>query len=198
MNHKSKTRATSEVLRRKFLGVAAHVPVGLRSAALIALFGLALLTMAAYARDSGMLHARAKVGNQMPSLTIATADPTVLPSGATMRGIWGPSGQLDVTASGTQITNISFPLLLPATPTFHPLTHWMLSSHSTKQCPGVVGGLPQAAPGNLCVYQTNTDALSNVESKTAVWGRLGIQLVLRGPRSRGLPIAEGVWAVTAP
>lgn len=127
---------------------------------------------------------------------------TTLPSGATLRGRWGPTALLSpsqpVIAQATQYVVISFPLLLPATPNFHPSTHWMLQSESTQDCPGIVNGLPQAAPGHLCVYQTNTDASSGVGSKTAQWSRLGVDLILTSPTGASIPGAEGVWAVTAP
>lgn len=91
-------------------------------------------------------------------------------------------------------------LPVPAEPDadFHPLTHWRVGSSYTSECPGYdAGGLPRAAPGHLCVYQTNQDANSGVATKTALWSKIGIQLAATSSPSTSLA-ADGAWAVTAP
>ena len=122
-----------------------------------------------------------------------------LPSGHTSRGIWVISQDNQVfEASVFNAVAISFPFRLAQTPTFHPLTHWRVGSSYTDDCPGYdAAGLPRAAPGHLCVYQTNQDLNSGVATKTAVWSRLGIQLAATSSPSTSLA-AEGSWAVTAP
>lgn len=130
----------------------------------------------------------------------------VLPSGATLRGVWGPSANISGSTSGidgVQYSVISFPLMLAAAPTFAPVSnHWLIGSATTTECPGYdINGLPQAAAGHLCVYQTNSDASSavNTATKGAQWSRLGITLHMSSPSgTNALPIAEGSWAVTAP
>lgn len=121
-----------------------------------------------------------------------------LPSGLTLRGIWALSMNNQVfEATVGAATAISFPFRLAHTPTFHPLTHWRVGTSFTTDCPGYVGGLPQAAPGHLCVYQTNQDANSGIATKTALWSMLGIQLAASSLPSASLA-GEGAWAVTAP
>jgi hypothetical protein len=122
-----------------------------------------------------------------------------LPSGHTSRGMWVISQDNQVfEASVSSAVAISFPFRLAQTPTFHPLTHWRVGSSYTAECPGYdAGGLPRAAPGHLCVYQTNQDANSGVATKTALWSKIGIQLAATSSPSTSLA-AEGSWAVTAP
>ncbi|MDP1849259.1 MAG: collagen-like protein [Solirubrobacteraceae bacterium] len=122
-----------------------------------------------------------------------------LPSGLTSRGVWVISQDNQVfEASVSTAIAISFPFRLAQTPTFHPLTHWRVGSSYTDACPGYdAGGLPRAAPGHLCVYQTNQDLNSGVATKTAQWSKIGIQLAATSSPSTSLA-AEGSWAVTAP
>jgi Collagen triple helix repeat (20 copies) len=122
-----------------------------------------------------------------------------IPSGLTLRGIWVISQDNQVFgATVFTATAISFPLRMAQTPTFHPLTHWRVGSSYTAECPGYdAGGLPRAAPGHLCVYQTNQDENSGVATKTAVWSKIGIQLGATSSPGASLA-ADGSWAVTAP
>lgn len=122
-----------------------------------------------------------------------------LPSGLTMRGVWVISETNQVfEATVSASTAISFPFRLAQTPTFHPLTHWRVGTSYTPECPGYdASGLPQAAPGHLCVYQTNPDVNSGFATKTAEWSRLGIRLGAASSPSASLG-GDGSWAVTAP
>ncbi len=122
-----------------------------------------------------------------------------LPRGLTLRGLWAISQDNQVFEATVSATiAISFPFRLAQTPTFHPLTHWRVGSSYTSECPGYdAGGLPRAAPGHLCVYQTNQDENSGVAAKTAQWSTLGIQMSATSSPSSSLA-ADGTWAVTAP
>ena len=122
-----------------------------------------------------------------------------LPSGHTSRGVWVISQENQIfNSTVSTAVAVSFPFRLAQTPTFHPLTHWRVGSSYTAECPGHdAGGLPLAAPGHLCVYQTNPDANSGVATKTAQWSKIGILLVATSSPSASLA-AEGSWAVTAP
>lgn len=139
------------------------------------------------------------------SLTAADFDGPVgfqetLPSGATIRGVYAYSGYNPSVGGpgGNAETAISFVYRLPGTPTFHPLTHWLEPGTTTAACPGVDNdGLPQAAPGNACLYSENTFAQGNVGTHTAQWGRNGIQLAVTGA-TPGNFLGRGLWAVTAP
>jgi hypothetical protein len=183
-----------------------------RRFAWIALLVLGLVSPSASAQAPPVFYACAKEDGKLKKLSVdvaptcpagqtlvswgqAASDPTTLPSGATLRGIWGPA-VTGATASG-QIVHISFPLQLAANPTFD-MAHWVLWNQPTEDCPGFVDGSFQAAPGHLCIYQANSDAQSGVESKTAQWSHLGVKLILAGPQGGAVPVAEGMWAVTAP
>jgi len=130
-----------------------------------------------------------------------------LPRGTTVRGVFGT---MSVATSGTQLTyaSISFGYRLSR----RPAPHYIQVGKAPKRvCPGNVNN-PQAAPGNLCVYEgfsTNTaytprlisgDGKGRVEvnpsAKPATSDVGAIVEIYSG--SDGNFGAGGTWAVTAP
>jgi hypothetical protein len=133
----------------------------------------------------------------------AWALPDALPSGSTLRGIWGTHSRFGQSlgalfAPFTRVEEIGFAIPLAVAPTFHPLSHWIVPGLETLECPGwdAVTLLPAAAPGHLCVYQTNADDVSLVDNKTAQWSKRGVTLIISS--NVNFPAARGTWAVTAP
>ena len=117
-----------------------------------------------------------------------------LPSGRTMRGQYSFSGQ---SGSGYSPGNsVSFPLPLPSAPSDHIVG---VGGPPTAACPGTASQ-PQAAPGNVCIYETRVDNghgpapgfLTAVEE-----GRFGIEFFVVLGSDVNYEI-EGTWAATAP
>ncbi len=121
--------------------------------------------------------------------------PTVLPSGATLRGVYAIRG-----TSATLAGSISFATALAAAPT----TNYVLAGATGgSQCPGTAAA-PAAAPGQLCVYEAtgdNADARNIFDTTTGTNGAatpfgagVGVTAVNPGQDTR----VRGTWAVTAP
>ncbi len=116
-----------------------------------------------------------------------------LKSGQTLRGqfaIGGGNG--DAVQTGQ---SFAFPLAnTPKAEVINPATA------TTAACPGITGSgqTPQAAPGQLCVYVTNTSSVSSagVTIPGVALTRLGFGLEAIG--ESGIFSAAGQWAVTAP
>jgi hypothetical protein len=124
--------------------------------------------------------------------------PDALPSGKTLRGAFAAAGDQDTGESGLAYTPIPFIFTLASAPTAHYLT-----AASSPDCAGVVGGVPQAAPGHLCLYQAGAfgpvgapqvcsgNSCGNTAGREGAW--------LRVPANGdGIFGIRGQWAVTAP
>jgi hypothetical protein len=114
-----------------------------------------------------------------------------LPSGRTLRGVYAASG-----GEGLQMS-ISYPLPLAKNST---KTAFLDPADPRPEgCPTTgADEVAEAAPGWLCVYQTNEDANNNIESRSLQWGRFGF-FISAGAINPALNIfLEGRWAVTAP
>lgn len=113
-----------------------------------------------------------------------------LPSGRTLRGVYAASGgeglQMSISYSlslAKNSTNAAF--LDPADP-------------RPAGCPTTnADEVAEAAPGWLCVYQTNEDANNNIESRSLQWGRFGFFLSAGAINPVLNIFLEGRWAVTA-
>ncbi len=114
-----------------------------------------------------------------------------LPSGRTLRGVYAASG-----GEGLQMS-ISYPLPLAKNSTN--VAFLDPADPRPAGCPTTGGDeVAEAAPGWLCVYQTNEDANNNIESRSVQWGRFGF-FISAGAINPALNIfLEGRWAVTAP
>jgi hypothetical protein len=115
-----------------------------------------------------------------------------LPAGATLRGMYGWADR--ISPGYKPVVPLSYAFPLPASPTINVIG---IGGGPTVACPGTAAN-PQAAPGNLCVYQTRNDGnqaflvLNEVQG-----GRFGA--VLYFPAAPGADYEyEGTWAVTAP
>jgi hypothetical protein len=129
-------------------------------------------------------------GPQGASFTLATT----LPSGQTEYGDYGEYGFGGGYVGG--VVGFRMPL---AQGIGAANTHFIVSQQFTPQCPG----FQQAAPGELCVYQTNstntmiagifgTSGMNVVGSST-----VGFQIYFTAPAA-GPANSFGEWAVTAP
>jgi hypothetical protein len=117
---------------------------------------------------------------------------TTLPSGKTLRGIYGYAGHQTTGYSPVETISYQFPLASPPTPNLI-----KISDPSTPQCPGEVEN-PQAAPGNLCVYEERNDSGTPLEVINEIAdGRFGAVLFADIPDNTDYEF-EGTWAVTAP
>jgi hypothetical protein len=118
-----------------------------------------------------------------------------LESGQTLRGVFDV-GSTAAAADATTRGPVSFQFPLLNAPTVTVLSK---TGETTASCAGLGGGnqTPQAAPGNLCVYVTESTNLDipalAVENNT----RLGFGLLAKA-KAEGPYYAYGVWAVTAP
>jgi hypothetical protein len=136
----------------------------------------------------------------------ATGDPWTLggslPSAKTLRGVYAlyavaPS---PVTPADFEEDAISFGFTLAA----KPVAHYVFSGDpATAECPGSASS-PQAAPGNLCVYESIAadnagptgvfNPVDNAANQSATRG-FGVHVEPEGP---GPYWVQGSWAVTAP
>jgi hypothetical protein len=131
-----------------------------------------------------------------------------LPSEKTETGIWAINGSGGAAAAtvGLETIPISFPIPLASTPT---ATFLSEAEPSAPGCPGVIGGLPTAEPGNLCVY---ANALEGVENEGFSHAATGAECGSFGCFKPGatpmgtllslnveftFSYAGGAWAVTA-
>jgi hypothetical protein len=118
---------------------------------------------------------------------------TTLPAGATLRGMYSWAGRT-LSAGYHPVVPLSFPFPLATAPTMNVIA---VGGASTAACPGTAAN-PQAAAGNLCVYQSRNDGNLAIQALAEVnSGRYGADLYF--------PIATdkdyeylGTWAVTAP
>jgi hypothetical protein len=145
----------------------------------------------------GVLAGAAWAEQAAPPLALSPGLP--LAHGKTLRGAFAESGT--ATAAGQGIASgISFGYTL-AKP---PVSHYVPSGTAPPpQCPGTVK-LPQARPGNLCIYEAAFGNTTNRGEFDPVTGTLGAtpQRYGAGVYARatapGNYYAQGTWAVSAP
>jgi hypothetical protein len=119
--------------------------------------------------------------------------PETLPSGATLRGVYTWAGHYTTGFRPTAPISYQFPLASPPSLNVIPI-----GGGGTAACPGSSAD-PQAAPGQLCVYQTRNDSGTPlVVFNQIAGGRFGAVLFASvvGP-STDFEF-DGTWAVTAP
>jgi hypothetical protein len=117
---------------------------------------------------------------------------TTLPSGATLRGAYSWAGRQTTGYSPTYAISYQFPLA--ATPVLNVID---IGGGGTTECPGTSAD-PQAAAGNLCVYQTRNDSGNTVGAFNEIEGGLfGAVLFSSVPDNTDFQF-NGTWAVTAP
>lgn len=128
--------------------------------------------------------------------------PDPLSSGKTIRGSWALAGPFTntSTAGGLAQAPISFVFTLPSAPTPRYLAS---GSPSTTDCPGSVSD-PEAAPGQLCIYEGgrfNISELDVCNPATNICGtgvsRFGAFLQATSANSSLNYFANGTWAATA-
>lgn len=115
----------------------------------------------------------------------------VLPSGVTLRGVFGSAAE----ATTSIQTAISYGLALPSDPTLNYVT-----GGPSAACPGDVNN-PQAAPGNLCAYQrAELNTTSVILDFPADEGSARFGAIVQGnvTVNGNQTIVKGTWAVTAP
>jgi|SRR5215213_2677770 len=150
-----------------------------------------------------------------PGPACPTADPCFLPAESTETGIWGSGAQTPI---GRHTFQISFNMPLQAPPT--PIVV-QPEENSAPGCPGRGGGafpatgefkptVPEADPGNLCIYldkMENTSAVSAGSSVKRTVYEEGVWYNEPGVSPAGAFLevictaecyAMGSWAVTAP
>jgi hypothetical protein len=115
-----------------------------------------------------------------------------LPAGKTERGMYAfagtrPSGGF---APGTAL---SFPIPLAFSPVVHKIG---IAGAPTTECPGNEEH-PEAAPGNLCIYEGRNGGLELNLEKEPTEGRLGVILFSEAAEGSNYEYF-GSWAVTAP
>jgi hypothetical protein len=125
-----------------------------------------------------------------------TGDPgpllATLPSGATLRGAYTWAGRKTIEYSPTTIISYQFPL--PSPPETNVID---IGGGMTEKCPGTSAN-PQAAPGQLCVYQVRNDSGTPVQALNQIEGGLfGAVLFASVPDNTNFEF-DGTWAVTAP
>jgi hypothetical protein len=119
---------------------------------------------------------------------------TTLPPGQTEGGNYGVYGVGGGLVGG--VVDFRIPLAQPIGRTH---THFIASQQFTAQCPG----FGQAAPGELCVYQTNAtnttfaDIFGTTGTGVAGTSSVGFQIYFTAPGAGGAH-SFGEWAVTAP
>jgi len=115
-----------------------------------------------------------------------------LPSGVTLRGVWGIAAR-SLGAASVQAP-ISFGLRVSSSVENH-----YVSGAPTAECPGNVND-PQAAPGHLCVYErSSTNIGAALVDIPADGGSERVGAIVQGAaEADGQVIFKGTWAVTAP
>ena len=129
----------------------------------------------------------------------------ILPSKQTIRGYYSSDFQANL-ANQSNVTTITFGASLPAAPAA-PLENFIRAGHGpTANCPGSASD-PQAAPGNLCLYEThhlNTwddprilrfGSTGDITYDAASRYGAGLRTQSTGT---GRAFSLGTWAVTAP
>jgi hypothetical protein len=134
--------------------------------------------------------------NKFGKSVIGTIQTRGLETGQTLRGVFDV-GSTAAAADETTRDAVSFQFALANAPTVTVLSK---ADETTAGCGGLGGGsnqTPQAAPGNLCIYVTESTNLDipalAVENNT----RLGFGLLAKA-KAEGPYYAFGQWAVTAP
>ena len=124
----------------------------------------------------------------------------VVPSGKTIRGVYVLSFDA---ASGAGSTSFSFGALLPSAPLAPPTNFIDVGEGPTATCPGSPSN-PQAAPGNLCVYEAHT---SHTDPGASIFHPSSGLTYETDPYGAGLwktsfgtgrAESYGTWAATAP
>jgi hypothetical protein len=118
---------------------------------------------------------------------------TTLPAGATLRGMYSWAG-VTAAAGYHPVVPLNYAFPLSASPAINIIA---VGGASTAACPGTAAN-PQAAAGNLCIYQSRNDGNLTIQALNEVQGgKYGADLYF--------PIAAGAnyeflgtWAVTAP
>lgn len=126
----------------------------------------------------------------------------LLPAGATIRGAYHLLGRApgDVYAGASE--GISFGYVLSAAPQAEVLT---VGESPTSNCPGTADQ-PEAAPGYLCIYETDSQNKRHLNDYPSVgWGLaggqtrpFGVHLTVQSGFGAGFFWSRGSWAVTAP
>jgi len=112
----------------------------------------------------------------------------VLPTGATLTGVWG------VTTAGvsTAYAPISFPLRY----TGEPGVHFIEEGAPTTECPGSAE-TPKALSGNLCVYIVQLENFNFCcTTKRDDFAHSGLILSLPVTNTAEEAVARGTWALT--
>jgi hypothetical protein len=124
-----------------------------------------------------------------------TTLPATLASGQTLKGAWDAPGT--ASAAGNFASSAqSFAVPLASAPIPHVVTG------STTECPGS-GANPTALPGNLCVYEVDSQNVDHVTVyKEGAANTLGADTfgfsAIAFSSGSGTFFAHGSWAVTAP
>lgn len=151
---------------------------------------------------AGPQGARGPIGAQGP---IGASGPkgdsfdTKLPSGKTLRGTYEVTGT--ASSQGGQFAAISetYAAELAAAPQLHVIAD---QAAPPSQCPGTAAH-PQAAPGNLCVYESPNhgnlieDPQLFIDPLNPAEGTLGFGIVITA-NANGSLTSAGTWAVTGP
>jgi hypothetical protein len=152
--------------------------------------------------DSATNAVHADSANSATNATNATnattaSAPAALASGHTVRGFFAMRGQSDASnaVNHTQAEGISYGWRLPAPPTTHVI---LLGQGVPAGCSGNEAD-PDAAPGNLCVFE----GFSYNRGVLYVCGAAGCQtrdgaMLIAESAGAGLWDSAGSWAVTAP
>ena len=144
-----------------------------------------------------------------------------LPTGATLTGVYSPNEVLELGAPFPPLPGgladgdhyllpVAFPIALDAAPdfVFVPNVGASFGSNSGAGCPGVVGGVPQAASGKFCVYANTFNAgagtlpIADVEAVKPIGApspgstAVGAMLEVRADCGSPACSAAGLWAVT--
>lgn len=116
-----------------------------------------------------------------------------LPSEATLRGVYAGRG-----ISAVEL-GITFSPALPADPEFAKVKFLAPSDPRPAGCPSTnADESPEADPGWICVYQTNSDEGDTIGSKTFSYSRFGITLSAQSTTPTGSVELSGRWAASAP
>ena len=125
------------------------------------------------------------------------ASPTVLASGKTETGVFYNIETVGTGNSGFVGAVISFPFPLASAPTRN---YRPIGSLPNAACPGTAAN-PQAAPGNLCAYETVNGTSSAAFFDNSVEEgarRFGDGIAVSQSGGTGNVDLIGTWAVTAP
>ncbi len=132
------------------------------------------------------------------AVTAAKLDPSVLSqegnlaAGQTLRGVFALGGEVKAA-----LTSETFQFPLANAPAFQ--NNVLKKGETNGACPSTGGGTkPQAAPGQLCVYITESGNFENLAFADGSVKRLGFGLFASFTALAPGNNVEGLWAVTAP